>query len=142
MNLPEIRFCRIDDLRTASNIAELVDAYAAEGAVEGWRRAELRWYNYQELEERGLVKAAGAWAGEKLGRLKPNARGPFSRSPVRMVLESELMIAAVTGKMHGWKVMLEHAGELGVSESVFEELIQAAEEQRETDDRGGDDDQE
>lgn len=78
------------------------------------------------------LSASATWAGEKLGRLKPNARGPFSRSPVRMVLESELMIAAVTGKMHGWKVMLEHAGELGVSESVFEELIQAAEEQRET----------
>ena len=48
-----------------------------------------------------------------------------------MVLESELMIAAVTGKMHGWKVMLEHAEELGVSASVFEELARAAEEQRE-----------
>lgn len=77
------------------------------------------------------LSASATWAGEKLGRLKPNARGPFSRSPVRMVLESELMISAVAGKMHGWKTMSEYAEELGMPESVFEELIQAAEDQRE-----------
>ncbi|WP_210051333.1 NAD-dependent epimerase/dehydratase family protein [Nesterenkonia lacusekhoensis] len=72
------------------------------------------------------------WAGEKVARLKPNGRGPAGRSPVRMVLEAELMITAVTGKMHGWKTMLDHAEALGVAPAVFEELIEAAEQQRQT----------
>lgn len=41
-------------------------------------------------------------------------------------------VSAVTGKMHGWKTMLDHAEELGVAPVVFEELIDAAEQQRET----------
>ena len=78
------------------------------------------------------LSTALTWAGEKVARLKPNGRGPAGRSPGRMVLETDLMIAAVTGKMHGWKTMLEHAEALGVAPAVFEELIDAAEQQRES----------
>lgn len=81
---------------------------------------------------RPSLSAALTWTGEKLGRLKPNARGPFGRSPLRMVLEAELMIAAVTGKMHGWKTMEQHAEALGVAPAVFQELAEAAQQQRET----------
>ncbi|PRZ18704.1 NAD-dependent epimerase/dehydratase family protein [Nesterenkonia sandarakina] len=72
-----------------------------------------------------------AWMGERVGRLKPNGRLPGGRSPSTLVVEAEMMITAVTGKLHGWKVMRDHADALGVDPQVFEGLILDAENQRE-----------
>lgn len=78
------------------------------------------------------VAAPLFWAGEKVSRLKPYARPPLKRSPSALVLESELMIAAITAKRHGWEVLLDHAAALGMEHTVFERLIEAADDQRET----------
>lgn len=72
-----------------------------------------------------------AWLGERVGRLKPNGRLPGGRSPSTLVVEAEMMITGVTGKLHGWKVMKDHAEALGVHAQVFQDLIEDAERQRE-----------
>lgn len=70
------------------------------------------------------------WLGERVSRLKPYSRPPGERSPSALVLETELMLSAVTGKLHGWKVMGHHSAQLGVAEGTFEQLAEDAEEQR------------
>ncbi|GAA1806309.1 NAD-dependent epimerase/dehydratase family protein [Nesterenkonia flava] len=77
------------------------------------------------------IQAPLLWAGERVSRLKPYGRSPLQRSPSALVLEAELMMGAVTAKKHGWVVLREHAAALGVPESVFDELIDAADHQRE-----------
>lgn len=73
---------------------------------------------------RPAIAAPLAWVGEKVSRLKPYSRPPGTRSPSALVLETELMLSAVVAKLHGWKMMLDHAEELGVPEGVFEQLIE------------------
>lgn len=93
-------------------------------------------YLQELIERQGFVPpfAAGAlaWVGERAGRLKPNMRPPGSRSPSGLVLETEMMFAAVGAKLHGWKTMLDHAQALGVPRQVFEELIEEANGQLQT----------
>lgn len=48
-----------------------------------------------------------------------------------LVLETELMLSAVTGKLHGWKTLLNNTAALGVPASVFEQLIEDTERQYE-----------
>lgn len=79
---------------------------------------------------RPAITAPLFWAGEKASRLKPYSRPPGMRSPSALVLETELMLSAVSGKLHGWKVMREHAEQLGVREAVFDQLCEDAETQR------------
>lgn len=81
---------------------------------------------------RPAVMAPLAWAGERAARLKPYATPPWKRSPSALVLEAELMQGAVTAKRQGWKVLAEHARDLGVPRGVFEELADAATEQLES----------
>jgi hypothetical protein len=57
------------------------------------------------------LKVAGGWAGEKLGRLKLNGR-IREYSPLSRVLELEALIAAVNGKLAGWRSL----GELAATE--------------------------
>lgn len=62
------------------------------------------------LEQRGIapspVKAAGAWVGEKLARLKPNGqlRG---YAPLSRLLELEGLAMGITGKKHLWESLSE-----------------------------------
>lgn len=79
---------------------------------------------------RPAVAAPALWLGERLSRVKPYAR-PLKRSPAALVLETELMLGAVTAKRQGWEVLSDYAAELGVDRAVFEQLIEAADDQRE-----------
>src|SRR5207342_633353 len=56
------------------------------------------------------VKPAGAWVGEKLGRLKLNGqlRG---YSPLSRVVELEGLCIGVTGKMLLWKALAQTFGD-------------------------------
>ena len=84
-------------------------------------RAFLR----QLIHDLGLrqrpYRQAVSWAGERLGRLKLNGR-VTTRSPMTLVLESELLRGAVMGKLGVWQVLEEHAEELGLDPRVFAEL--------------------
>jgi hypothetical protein len=50
------------------------------------------------------IKDTVAWGGEKLGRLKPNARW-FSYSPLSRLLELEGLMLGVTGKRGLWRAL-------------------------------------
>jgi hypothetical protein len=54
------------------------------------------------------IKTTGAFIGEKLGRLKPNAH-LTSYSPLSRVVELEFLALGVTGKHSLWRALLEVA---------------------------------
>ncbi|HXF32235.1 MAG TPA: hypothetical protein VN522_12010 [Solirubrobacterales bacterium] len=78
---------------------------------------------------RSRIKPAIGWLGEKLGRLKPNGqlRG---YSPLSRVVELELLIIGINGKLRLWNVLDELVGE--ESSADFKALIARAEAQRST----------
>ena len=76
-------------------------------------------------------RQAAAWLAEHAGRLKLNGR-LLSRSPMTLVLESELMRAAVLAKIGGWQTLEELAPDLGLEPSRFAGLTTEARTQIET----------
>lgn len=80
---------------------------------------------------RPVIAAPALWLGERLSRAKPYAR-PLKRSPAALVLETELMMAAITAKRQGWEALSDYSDALGVQQSVFERLVEAADNQRNT----------
>ena len=66
-------------------------------------------------------RQAAAWLAERVGRLKLNGR-IVRRSPMTMVLESELMRAAILGKLGGWQTLEELAPDLGLDQATFAKL--------------------
>jgi hypothetical protein len=84
----------------------------------------------EELQvTRSRIKPAIGWVGEKLGRLKPNGqlRG---YSPLSRVIELELLLLGVSGKLRLWVLLTELVG--GRSEADFAALAKRAETQRAT----------
>jgi hypothetical protein len=58
------------------------------------------------------IKDSLAWAGEKAGRLKPNAR-LFDYSPLSRLLELDGLMLGVTAKLGLWRALERVAGEVG-----------------------------
>ncbi len=108
---------------------ELGRALAEVGAEIEADRAMLR----RLMEQLGIaesrVKPAGAWLGEKLGRLKLNGqlRG---YSPLSRLVELEGLCGGITGKLMLWRAMERTFGE-GLSGFDFEALAERATSQRE-----------
>ncbi len=76
-------------------------------------------------------KQAVAWTGEKLGRLKPNAR-MIESSPLSRVVELEALLAGVHGKLGLWRALSVVAEAEPVLARVgLPSLIRRAERQRE-----------
>lgn len=69
-----------------------------------------------------------AWAGEKAGRLKLNG-AVVGESPMTPVLETELMRAAVLGKIGGWQTLSTYQEELRIPRDTLQRLIGQAERQ-------------
>lgn len=67
-------------------------------------------------------RQAVAWVGERVGRLKGNGK-VVERSPMTMLLETELMRGAVNAKIGGWESLREHADTLGLDPAVFDAMI-------------------
>lgn len=59
---------------------------------------------------RSRLKEAGAWAGEKVGRLKPN-NSILSYSPLSRLIELEGLVLGVTGKRSLWQSLRENFGD-------------------------------
>jgi hypothetical protein len=68
-------------------------------------------------------RQAAAWVAEHVGRLKLNGR-LMSRSPLSVVLELEIMRAAVAGQLGLWQTLVDLAPELGLPTAPFEELAE------------------
>lgn len=78
--------------------------------------------------KRNPAKIAGAWAAEKLGRLKLNGR-VRGYSPLSRLLELEMLHIGITGKLELWKV-LQQTLDPKLPEVDFSALIERAESQR------------
>ena len=78
---------------------------------------------------RSRIKPAIGWLGEKLGRLKPNGqlRG---YSPLSRVMELELLLLGVSGKLRLWALLDELVGDR--LDTDFVALAKRAEAQRAT----------
>jgi hypothetical protein len=76
---------------------------------------------------RSRIKPAIGWLGEKLGRLKPNGqlRG---YSPLSRVVELELLLLGITGKLRLWRLLDELVGDRVAAD--LDALIARAEDQR------------
>ncbi|WP_336662548.1 NAD-dependent epimerase/dehydratase family protein [Leucobacter sp. USHLN154] len=74
---------------------------------------------------RRFYRQAASWVGERVGRLKLNGR-TFTRSPLSLILELELLRSAVIGKLGLWQVLSEHAADLDLDAAVFDELGERA----------------
>ena len=78
------------------------------------------------------LKTSVAWAGEKVGRLKPNGQ-LTGYSPLSRLLEIELLYTGVSGKLCLWRTLIEvAASEPRLSTARLEELAHRAEAQRDT----------
>ncbi len=75
------------------------------------------------------AKLAASWTGERLGRLKLNGR-ITRRSPLSALIELDLMQSAVVGKKSLWRTLQAWSTELGLDPVVLEELVIAADRQR------------
>jgi hypothetical protein len=78
---------------------------------------------------RSWIKPAIGWLGEKLGRLKPNGqlRG---YSPLSRVVELELLLLGISGKLRLWLLLDELVGDR--LDTDFAALAKRAEAQRAT----------
>lgn len=117
-----------------SRIGRMAEAFA-DTPVSG----ELTRVNAEIGQERDLLRSlihdlgvrqrphrqAAAWLVERAGRLKLNGR-IVRRSPMTMVLETELMRAAILGKLGGWQTLQELAPDLGLDRATFEALADQA----------------
>jgi hypothetical protein len=77
---------------------------------------------------RNTAKVAGAWAAEKLGRLKLNGR-LRSYSPLSRLLELEMLHIGITAKLELWQALQRTLGSR-LSDVDFAALIERAELQR------------
>lgn len=108
-----------------TELGEFLAAFAAE--IEGDRET------LEEIMEavgagRDRLKVAGAWAGEKAGRLKLNG-SLRSYSPLSRVVELEGLRLGVEGKTCLWR-MLRELADPRLSGFDFDALIARAERQR------------
>ena len=110
--------------------ADFVDtpAFATLSSIDEEIRAE-RSFLQQLIHDLGFRqlrhRQAAAMVGERVGRLKNNGRA-FSRSPMTLVLEVELLRSAVLGKRGVWQTLADNAEDLGLDPEVFRELAEAA----------------
>jgi hypothetical protein len=74
------------------------------------------------------LKKLGAFAVERLGRLKPN-NALFSYSPLSRLVEFEGLVLGVTGKLAGWR-SLQQLDDSRLAAVDLEQLAQRAIEQR------------
>jgi hypothetical protein len=141
MNRPELLGIYLND-HLAGSIGGVETARRARGSNKGNEFGEPLARLCEEIqsdrealeavmEELGIarsrIKPAIGWLGEKLGRLKPNGqlRG---YSPLSRVVELELLVIGITGKLRLWTLLEELVGER--SKANFAGLGARAEEQR------------
>jgi len=75
------------------------------------------------------AKAAGAWAAEKLGRLKLNGSW-LSYSPLSRLEELEILILGIEGRVLLWEALSRHPDLADRDAPDFEQLIKRARSQR------------
>ena len=144
-DLKRLRIFMQDHL--AASTAGLELARRARGANEGTNYGHPLARLADEIEaDRGALEAmladldfgpdraknVGAWAGEKLGRLKLNGQVK-GYSPLSRVLELEGLTVGIGAKLSLWRILLEVAAEEPrLDADRLRRLIECGEEQRRT----------
>lgn len=96
--------------------------------VEADRLTLLDLMSRLDVAENKAISSLG-WAGEKLGRLKPNGY-LVRRSPLSDVLELESLRVAIAGKHAGWQVLRAVAvHDSRITREELESLLERAEDQ-------------
>lgn len=98
--------------------------------IEADRRELITLVDTLGIEPR-RYKQAIAWIGERIGRLKLNARF-VRRSPLSTVLETEALLIGVRGKLAGWETLRTVLGEDPVGAVDLDRLIARASAQLDT----------
>jgi hypothetical protein len=145
VDLKRLRIFMQDHL--AASTAGLELARRARGANEGTNYGQPLARLADEIEaDRGALEAmladlgfgpdraknVGAWAGEKLGRLKLNGQVK-GYSPLSRVLELEGLTVGIGAKLSLWRILLEVAAEEPrLDADRLRRLIERGEEQRRT----------
>lgn len=109
------------DTPVFAQLGELADQISAE------RDFLERLINDLGMQQKSYRQAV-AWVGERIGRLKGNGK-VISRSPMTMLLETELMRGAVNAKLGVWESLREHSELLSLDPEVFTLLIEATKRQ-------------
>lgn len=142
MNRPELLAIYLND-HLAGSTGGVETARRAHGANEGSEFGPPLALLTEEIEAdrdsleavmeelgvgRSRWKPAIGWVGEKFGRLKPNGqlRG---YSPLSRVVELELLLLGITGKLRLWTLLDELVG--AETSTDFKALAARAEDQRE-----------
>jgi hypothetical protein len=101
-------------------LAEIADEIEADREIleAVMERLEIR---------RGVVKPAGAWTAEKLGRFKLNGQ-LTGYSPLSRLAELEMLYIGLTGQIRMWRALAHSLGKAG--EFDFAELAERAGAQR------------
>jgi hypothetical protein len=143
MNRPELLAIYLND-HLAGSIGGVETARRARGSNEGTEFGAPLATLVAEIEAdretleavmkeldvaRSRIKPAIGWLGEKLGRLKPNGqlRG---YSPLSRVVELELLLLGISGKLRLWLLLDELVGDR--LDTDFVALAKRAEAQRAT----------
>jgi hypothetical protein len=141
MNRPELLGIYLND-HLAGSTGGVETARRARGSNEGNEFGEPLSRICEEIETdrdsleavmkelgvgRSRIKPAIGWLGEKFGRLKPNGqlRG---YSPLSRVVELELLILGISGKIRLWNLLDQLVGE--ETSTDFKALIARGEDQR------------
>ena len=116
---------RARDSHSGTPLGDFLADLAEEIAEDRERLEEIM--RFCEVSE-DRIKVAGAWAGEKLGRLKLNGE-IISRSPLSTVVELEGLYVGISGKLSLWRNLERAMGE-HLTRFDLPALIERAERQR------------
>jgi hypothetical protein len=116
--------------RASNRGAKLGEALAEICAEIEADRATLERVMERLEVKRNSAKVVGAWAAEKLGRLKLNGR-LSGYSPLSRVIELEMLHIGITGKIQLWQALEEMQG-AKLAQFDLPGLIERAEAQRAT----------
>jgi hypothetical protein len=107
------------------SLGEALEGICAEIEAD---RATLERVMEQLEVKRNTAKVAGAWAAEKLGRLKLNGR-LTGYSPLSRLIELEMLHIGITGKIQLWQALEETQG-ARLAQFDLPALVERAESQR------------
>jgi hypothetical protein len=116
--------------RSSNRGTQLGEALAAVCAEIEADRSTLERVLDQLGVRRNSAKLAGAWAAEKLGRLKLNGR-LSGYSPLSRLIELEMLHIGITGKIQLWQA-LEETQSAKLAQFDLPGLVERAESQRAT----------